>query len=321
MGGKLEGIVNRKKVVMKMENISFTYPGTDKRVLNSVSVKLALCSRVALLGKNGAGKTTMLKLLVNELMPNEGMGETWQHHNLRVSYIAQHSMHHLEGKMHETPVQYMQNRFAEGRDRELANMSTHALTDDEKEMLQKRHMIDAVVSRRERGKGHLWYEVHKCWRKEDDTDWEPLEFLKNKDPYVMKLVRNCDEKMKALQAGTAIRPTTVTETRSHLEDFGITGDLADRPVKGMSGGQKCRLVLAAALWTKPHLVALDEPTNYLDNDTLAALTRALLKFKGAVITISHNEAFVKELAKERYFVENGNVRLMDPKEGWSKPPE
>ena len=60
-----------------------------------------------------------------------------------------------------------------------------------------------------------------------------------------------------------------------------------------SGGQKARLVLAAALWTRPHLIALDEPTNYLDNDTLAALTAALVAFKGAVVVVSHHASFVK----------------------------
>ena len=45
-------------------------------------------------------------------------------------------------------------------------------------------------------------------------------------------------------------------------------------VKQMSGGQRCRLVLAAAFWSMPHVICLDEPTNYLDNDTLAALTQA-----------------------------------------------
>ncbi len=63
-------------------------------------------------------------------------------------------------------------------------------------------------------------------------------------------------------------------------------------IKGMSGGQKCRLVLAAAVWTCPHLIALDEPTNYLDNETLNALTVALKKFKGAVIVISHHQVCV-----------------------------
>lgn len=59
-------------------------------------------------------------------------------------------------------------------------------------------------------------------------------------------------------------------------------------IKGMSGGQKCRLVLAAAVWTRPHVIALDEPTNYLDNETLNALTSALKRFKGAILVISHH---------------------------------
>ena len=52
------------------------------------------------------------------------------------------------------------------------------------------------------------------------------------------------------------------------------------------------------MWSKPHLLALDEPTNYLDNDTLAALTHALKSFKhGGVIVISHNVKFVNALVR------------------------
>ena len=75
----------------------------------------------------------------------------------------------------------------------------------------------------------------------------------------------------------------------------------------MSSGQRQRLVLSAAFWSKPHVIALDEPTNYLDNDTLAALTQALKDFKGAVVTVSHNEAFVAEISNEKWVVENGSV--------------
>ena len=63
----------------------------------------------------------------------------------------------------------------------------------------------------------------------------------------------------------------------------------------MSGGQRQRLVICAAFWSKPHVIALDEPTNYLDNDSVAALTKALKDFKGAVVTVSENEAFVAEV--------------------------
>ena len=75
----------------------------------------------------------------------------------------------------------------------------------------------------------------------------------------------------------------------------------------MSGGQRQRLVICAAFWSKPHVIALDEPTNYLDNDTLAALTQALKNFKGAVVTISHNEAFVQEIVNEKWVVADGEI--------------
>ena len=78
----------------------------------------------------------------------------------------------------------------------------------------------------------------------------------------------------------------------------------------MSGGQRQRLVLAAAFWTKPHLISLDEPTNYLDNDTLAALTQALKNFKGAVVTISHNQNFVAEISNEKWVVEDGQISVV-----------
>merc|ERR1712185_323207 len=105
----------------------------------------------------------------------------------------------------------------------------------------------------------------------------------------------------------AIRPITSAEILQHLEDFGIVMEVAHGKIRQMSGGQRQRLVICAAFWSKPHLIALDEPTNYLDNDTLAALTQALKNFKGAVVTVSHNEAFVAEISNEKWIVEDGGI--------------
>jgi ATPase subunit of ABC transporter with duplicated ATPase domains len=164
-----------------------------------------------------------------------------------------------------------------------------------------------VIGRQTRSGNKLWYEVLKNGRKENDTDWEPLQFLEKMAPYVLKLVRNYDEECKSAASGMALRPITAIEVRKHLGDFGIDEDLASQKIKRMSGGQRSRLVLAAANWSRPHVIALDEPTNYLDNDTLAALTHALKTFQGGVVTISHNQAFVKELCNETWLVENGTV--------------
>ena len=111
----------------------------------------------------------------------------------------------------------------------------------------------------------------------------------------------------AIDSGMAIRPITSVEIAAHLADFGIVQEVAHGKIKQMSGGQRQRLVICAAFWSKPHLIALDEPTNYLDNDTLAALTQALKTFKGAVVTVSHNEAFVAEISNEKWIVEEGKI--------------
>ena len=49
-----------------------------------------------------------------------------------------------------------------------------------------------------------------------------------------------------------------------------------------------KVVLAAAMWNCPHLLVLDEPTNYLDRDSLGALAEGIKSFDGGVIMISHN---------------------------------
>ena len=126
-------------------------------------------------------------------------------------------------------------------------------------------------------------------------------------PYVKKLVKNYDMKAQATDSGMAIRPLTAAEVLKHLDDFGIDSQLAHGKIRQMSGGQRQRLVISAAFWSKPHVIALDEPTNYLDNDSVAALTKALKDFKGAVVTVSENEAFVAEISNEKWIVENGNV--------------
>jgi elongation factor 3 len=307
--GPLDGIKSRLKPVMSMKNVLFKYETAAKPILTDVNVRLSLTSRVALVGENGAGKTTLLKLLVGDLDATSGVGEVWKHHNLRVAYIAQHSMHHLEDHVESTPLAYIQDRFYLGRDKELAKLATLALDDEDKSLMTQRGEIEQIVGRAERGGKQLWYEVIKVGRKKDDTVWEPLEFLQKMKPYVMKLVRHYDETMKAMQSGVDTRPLTAEEVKKHLADFGLDEDLAVSKIRRFSGGQRSRLVLAAAMWNRPHLICLDEPTNYIDNALLAALTKALQQFRGGVITISHNEAFVAQLCTEKWHVGGGVVKM------------
>lgn len=80
----------------------------------------------------------------------------------------------------------------------------------------------------------------KTGRRKDDTQWFPEDEIKKMfpKPYVQKLIKNFDEKTKAVQSGLAIRPITSEECLNHLADFGIMSDLAHGKVKQLSGGQR-----------------------------------------------------------------------------------
>ena len=72
-------------------------------------------------------------------------------------------------------------------------------------------------------------------------------------------------------------------------------------MRGLSGGQRVKVVLAACSWQRPHLIVLDEPTNYLDRDSLGALSKALKSFEGGVIIITHSSEFTKDITEEGMF--------------------
>ncbi len=76
-------------------------------------------------------------------------------------------------------------------------------------------------------------------------------------------------------------------------------------MRGLSGGQKVKVVLAAAMWNKPHMLVLDEPTNYLDRDSLGALANAIKEYGGGVVVITHNAEFCDGLCPEVWTVVDG----------------
>ena len=308
--GKPDGIRTFRKPIMTLKDVSFKYPSGDKFILESVSASLTLGSRTVIVGGNGSGKSTFLQLLIGDLEAEEGTGEHWKHHNLRLSYVAQQSMHHLEEHLTSNPIQYIQQRFREGLDKEISKLKTLAITKEEEEMMQELGAVNEVVGRAQKGKD-LWYEIKKTGRSGvGETKSVPLSEIETMyKPYVKKLVKNYDMKAQATDSGMAIRPLTAAEVLKHLDDFGIDSQLAHGKIRQMSGGQRQRLVICAAFWSMPHVIALDEPTNYLDNDSVAALTKALKDFKGAVVTVSENESFVDAISNEKLEIVERKVVL------------
>jgi len=103
---------------------------------------------------------------------------------------------------------------------------------------------------------------------------------------------------------------TAVEVEKHLGDLGLDPEFSTHSrIKGLSGGQKVKVVLAAAMWLNPHLLVLDEPTNYLDRDSLGALSEAIKEFGGGVVIISHNREFTDTVTVERWSVDAGKLAI------------
>merc|ERR1719410_1191420 len=62
------------------------------------------------------------------------------------------------------------------------------------------------------------------------------------------------------------------------------------------------------MWQNPHILILDEPTNYLDRDGLGALSLGLLEFGGGVVIISHNMEFAEKVCSQKWIMEAGRLR-------------
>jgi len=114
--------------------------------------------------------------------------------------------------------------------------------------------------------------------------------------------------MKEALASGQFRPLVRKEIESHCANFGLDAELVSHSrMRGLSGGQRVKTVLAACSWQRPHLIVLDEPTNYLDRDSLGALSKALKKFEGGVIIITHSAEFTKDLTEEVWAVMDGKM--------------
>lgn len=305
--GRLEGIRTSTQKFLEMENVDFAYPGATKNTLNGVSLKMSLSSRVAVLGANGAGKTTLIKMIVGETQPsNLGACKLFIHHNLRIAYVSQHAFFHVEQHLEDAPAAYIQWRFKHGYDEEKIMSEAFKITPEEQKAIDD-FQLEGIWSRRMRG-GVLEYEVKKKNVREKDNKYYSKEELLSMG--FAQLLKQTDEKIAAKEAGLDIRPVTITEIQKHLDDFGLSQEFGTYgKIRGLSGGQKVKLVLAAAMWNCPHLLVLDEPTNYLDREALGALSAALNEWGGSVLMISHAKEFYSSVCKEEWLVGDGVVKV------------
>merc|ERR1711953_1194585 len=138
--GAMEGVKSRSKVILRMNNVSFTYPTKDKPTIMDVSLTVSQVSRVAVIGANGAGKSTAIKVLVGEQKPTEE--SIWKAAGLRMAYVAQHAFHHLEKHMQRTPTDYIMWRFAGNDDKESLEFKSSELSVDEEKARATKWCLD-----------------------------------------------------------------------------------------------------------------------------------------------------------------------------------
>ncbi len=111
--------------------------------------------------------------------------------------------------------------------------------------------------------------------------------------------------LDAAQRATKLTPN---KARALLGGFLFSGEEAEKPLAGLSGGERRRLALAILVHSGANVLVLDEPTNHLDVDSREALEDALRAFAGSVLLVSHDRALLDAVGSRTVAVEDGALR-------------
>ena len=204
-------------------------------LLDHTDFALEAQERVGLIGRNGTGKSSMLKILAGLEKPDDGTVQVQT--GLRVAYVPQEPILDLDSTVFEA--------------------ASVGLAD-------ARAARDLYLS---------------------GADGLDLDALQNR--------------IEALDAWNWEQRVDETLHRLHLE--------GDVKVGALSGGNKKRVALAQALVSRPDVLLLDEPTNHLDLDSITWLEDLLLEYKGSVVTISHDRAFLDRVATRMIELDRGRL--------------
>ncbi len=188
---------NTGKQVLKIEQLSKRFK--DKPLFSGLDLEVMRNEKIAVMGVNGVGKSTLIKIITDRVQSDSGV-MTWGH-EVQVSYFSQD--HH-----------------------ELLNKSISVL------------------------------------------DW------------LYENVPGINEQ----------------QVRKVLGQMLFAKENVDKDILALSGGEAARLLLAKVLLEAPNVLILDEPTNHMDIETIAALAKALVHYSGTLIFVSHNRYFIEKIA-------------------------
>src|SRR4051812_2948961 len=119
--------------------------------------------------------------------------------------------------------------------------------------------------------------------------------------------------LEACQRATGLTPN---KARALLGRFLFSGEEAEKPVSGLSGGERRRLSLAILVHSGANVLILDEPTNHLDIESREALEDALSSFAGTVLLVSHDRALLDAVGSRTIAIEDQTLRSYEG--GWAE---
>ena len=150
-------------------------------------------------------------------------------------------------------------------------------------------------------------EIDRCTKEiSNREDYESEEYLKLCDHLTV-----IEERYRILGGSNYL-----AEIEKALIGLGFEREDFDRPTKELSGGWRMRVELAKILLKKPNLFLLDEPTNHLDIESIQWLESFLSSYKGAVLLVSHDKAFLDNVTNRTIEISCG--KIYDYKVSWSK---
>ena len=201
------------KIILRVENLAFGYK-EDEKLFENLSFALENGKTLAIIGKNGKGKSTLLNTIAGELKAQEG--ELKFHPSTTTAHFGQTNIERLN---------------------------------------TKNSIIDEISS-------------------------------------------------VSLKLGIA-------ETRSICGTMMFSGELANKKISVLSGGERSRVMLGKIIATQANLLLLDEPTNHLDMYSIDSLCTAIEEFKGSTIMVTHSEMLLRRLASALIIFHKGGAEYFD----------
>ena len=189
-------------------------------------------------------------------------------------------------------------KLSEEDEKELAKPIEYTFKTESGQIKKEKRVIEKCTGQRREMEGRKKeYEYEVKWQDKsfENNSWLSALELEKYSRIYEKVIRMINQKISNKE-NLASRPLTQENVEKHLGDTGLEAEYASHyRIGALSGGQKVKVVLAAAMWDQPHILILDEPTNYLDRDSLGALADAIEGYEGGVIMITHNDAFCRQL--------------------------